>query len=134
MAARRFWKAALLLGVLGLFSISGRARATVDMQNEARALGYPVENCLYCHATPHAVEKMKEKARETDMSEGNCLLCHGAEIPAALNHRGQWLVEERARRNADEADMSWLEGYEEPESPEEPAPTKPPTKPAAPEK
>ena len=29
-----------------------RALATVEMQNEAKALGYSVKNCLYCHATP----------------------------------------------------------------------------------
>jgi hypothetical protein len=124
MTAGQFWKMALLLGGLGVFSISGRARATVGMQNEAKALGYPVKNCLYCHATPHAVEKMKEKADELDMSEGNCLLCHGAEIPAALNHRGEWLVEEKGRRNADEADMAWLKDYVEPKPEEPTAPQK----------
>jgi hypothetical protein len=134
MAARRLWKATLLVGALGLLLFGGRARATVDMQHEAKALGFPVKNCLYCHATPHAVEKMKEKAHELDMSDGNCLLCHGGDIPATLNDRGRWLVEEKARRNADEFSMAWLKDYVEPKPSEEPTTPEPPAKPAAPEK
>jgi hypothetical protein len=134
MAAKQLWKLALLVGALGLLLFGGRARATVDMQSEAKALGFPVKNCLYCHATPHAVEKMKEKARELDMSDGNCLLCHGGDIPASLNDRGEWLVEEKARRDADEADMAWLKEYVEPKPSEEPAAPEPPAKPAAPKK
>jgi hypothetical protein len=95
------------------------AGATVEMQNEAKALGYPVKNCIYCHASPHAAEKMKETARELHISNGNCLLCHGANIPAALNHRGQWLVDEKTRRGADEEDMAWLKDYVEPPPEEE---------------
>jgi len=111
-------RARLLMGwviaVLSLLSWGSRAGATVEMQNAAKALGLPVKNCVYCHASPHAVEKMKETARELNISDGNCLLCHGANIPAALNDRGKWLVAEKDRRGTDEADMTWLKDYEEP--------------------
>jgi mono/diheme cytochrome c family protein len=89
------------------------AEATVEMQNQAKKLGFEVHNCVHCHATPHAVEKMKEKAKVTGMAEGNCLACHGANIPITLNHRGEWLVAEKARRAAKECDMAWLKDYKE---------------------
>ena len=85
-----------------------------EMQKEAKKLGFPVKNCLYCHATPHAAEVMKERARLLNMNDGNCLLCHGDDIPAGLNHRGEWLVEEQERRKARRAEMSWLANYVEP--------------------
>ncbi len=91
-----------------------RADATVEMQNQAKKLGFAVRNCLYCHASPHAIEVMKKKAKDLNMAEGNCLACHGANIPAALNHRGDWLVLEKGRRHAKEWDMAWLRDYKEP--------------------
>lgn len=114
--------AALVSGALTLLVASAPADATVEMQNEARKQGLAVQNCLYCHASPHAIEKMKETARELRMAHGNCLLCHGQEIPAGLNHRGQWLVDEKVRRGAEESDMAWLREYVEPkpDTPEEP--------------
>lgn len=97
------------------------AGATVEMQNQAKKLGFGVHNCLYCHASPHAIEKMKEKAKAAGMAEGNCLACHGANIPAALNHRGEFLVTEKGRRTAREWDMAWLKDYKEPVAPNAPA-------------
>jgi hypothetical protein len=91
------------------------SRATVEMEKEAKRLGFPAKNCLYCHATPHAVEKMKATAKQLHMAEGNCLLCHGAKIPAKLNNRGQWLVDEKVRRKAERPEMIWLKDYVEPE-------------------
>ena len=95
MRARR---AALLLAVIGV--VAPRAEATVEMQVAAKKLGYPVGNCLYCHAHSHSVEVMKEKAKALGVSDGNCLACHGANIPAKLNERGHWLRggEDSARR------------------------------------
>jgi hypothetical protein len=91
-----------------------RAGATVEMQVQAKKLGFQVQNCLYCHATPHSVDVMKKKAKALDMSDGNCVACHGANIPAKLNDRGQWLAAERVKRGAKEADMGWLREYKEP--------------------
>ena len=119
---KRLWWAAAVTTAVFLLASGPRARATVEMQNTAKKLGYPVKNCLYCHASPHAVEKMKEKAREIGMGSGNCLLCHGQEIPATLNDRGLWLVAEKARREAEELDMAWLADYQEPSPEESPEP------------
>jgi len=111
--------AALVVGLtLASLGVAPLARATVGMQKEARKLGFPVKNCLYCHATPHAVEVMKTKARSMGMNEGNCLLCHGAKIPATLNDRGEWLVAEKDRRKAARPEMSWLADYVEPKKDE----------------
>ena len=38
-----------------------RAGATVEMQNQAKTLGFAVKNCLYCHASPHAAEAMQDE-------------------------------------------------------------------------
>jgi len=97
------------------------AAATVEMQNQAKKLGFEAHNCLYCHASPHAIEKMKEKAKAAGMAEGNCLACHGANIPATLNHRGEFLVTEKGRRTAKEWDMAWLKDYKEPVASKAPA-------------
>lgn len=104
--------AALLLAVM--FSLATGAEATVEMQVEAKKLGYAVGNCLYCHATSHSVDVMKQKAKSLSMNDGNCLACHGANIPAKLNDRGHWLVAEKARRGARACQMSWLREYKEP--------------------
>jgi hypothetical protein len=102
----------LLLLTAGVFT--ARAEATVEMQVEAKKLGYPVGNCLYCHAHSHSVDVMKEKAKALGVNEGNCLACHGANIPAKLNDRGHWLVAEKTKRGAKAFDMSWLRDYKEP--------------------
>jgi Zn-finger protein len=104
------------------------AGATVEMQNQAKKLGFAVKNCLDCHASPHSVDVMKEKARATGMADGNCVACHGANIPAALNLKGEWLVSEKGRRRAKECDMAWLKDYKQPVAPKAPA-AKPAPKP-----
>jgi hypothetical protein len=95
--------------------------ATVEMQNQAKKLGFEIRNCLDCHASPHSLEVMKKKAKDTNVAAGNCLACHGTSIPAALNHRGDWLLSEKSRRNAKECDMAWLKDYKEPVAPKAPA-------------
>ena len=118
----------VVLGVI-LVLPAGPAGATVEMQNQAKKLGFAITNCLDCHASPHAVGVMKKKAKDTKMAEGNCLGCHGASIPAALNHKGDWLLSEKGRRNADACDMAWLKDYKPPVAPRPPA-GKPGAKPA----
>jgi hypothetical protein len=117
----------LLAASLALLLLpTASAVATVEMQRQAKALGFTVKNCLDCHATPHSVDVMKKKAQDLKMADGNCLACHGADIPAALNKKGEWLVAEKARRGAKACDMAWLKDYKEP-----PAPAKPAAKPVA---
>lgn len=111
----------LAAGVL-LAALAGpRARATDEMQKQAKKLGFPVQNCLYCHATPHAEKVMQDRAKAFKVPAGNCLVCHGDDIPGTLNARGHWLVEQKAARKAKECDMAWLKDYVE-------KPDKPPAK------
>jgi len=124
----RFRLSALALAAAGVLAFASLSVATVDMEKEARKLGFPAKNCLYCHASAHAAEKMKETARELHISEGNCLLCHGANIPAALNDRGEWLVAEKNRLGASRVDMKWLKDYVPPKE-ESSTPSNPPPKP-----
>jgi mono/diheme cytochrome c family protein len=123
---RRWLVAGFSIAALGFVLTTPTVRATVEMQNQAKKLGFPLKNCVYCHASPHAVEKMKETASELHIREGNCVLCHGADIPITLNDRGEWLVAEKKRRQADEFDMAWLKDYKEPPDEEEPEPDTPP--------
>jgi hypothetical protein len=134
---RRLRRAAVtgLVLLIGMTLAPRPAGATVEMQNQAKKLGLTVKNCLDCHATPHAAEVMHKKANDLKMLDGNCLGCHGADIPAALNAKGEWLVAEKGRRGAKQCDMAWLREYKEqataanPAAPKtstaKPAPTKP---------
>ena len=118
----RMSERALLLAA-GLSLLVPRGEATVDMQNQAKKLGLAVKNCLYCHASPHAAQAMQAKARALKVPEGDCLVCHGGNIPATLNHRGQWLVAQKAARGAKACDMAWLKDYKEPTPEPKPKPT-----------
>jgi hypothetical protein len=62
--------------------------ATLDMQKEAKAKGFPATNCMYCHN-----EKLPKAGAVTH------------------NERGAWLVAEKAKRNADKIDVAWLKDY-----------------------
>ncbi len=108
-AAFRGWAAAS-----AMMLAAAPAMATVEMQVEAKKLGFPVGNCLYCHAHSHSVEVMKEKAKALHLSDGNCLGCHGANIPSKLNARGRWLMAEKTKRGAKACEMAWLRDYKEP--------------------
>lgn len=125
MATSRRVPAALSALLLLLSALPGGA--TVEMQNQAKKLGFAVKNCLDCHASPHSVDVMKKKAQDLKMADGNCLACHGSSIPAALNEKGDWLVAEKARRGAKECDMAWLAHYKEAKAAAKP--TKPAAKP-----
>jgi hypothetical protein len=119
-AFRRRLRRAAVTGLVLLIGIALAPRpagATVEMQNQAKKLGLTVKNCLDCHATPHAAEVMQKKAKDLKMADGNCLACHGANIPAALNAKGEWLVTEKERRGAKKCDMAWLREYKEPPTP-----------------
>lgn len=103
----------VMLLTAGLSLLLPRAEATVEMQNQAKKLGFAVKNCLYCHASPHAAETMQTKARALNIAEGNCIACHGRDVPAALNPRGDWLVAQKAARGTKACDMAWLKDYKE---------------------
>ena len=69
----------------GLTAILVFASSTAVAQPEyfVAAMKYGAETCKFCHATELGGE--------------------------ALNERGQWLLEERERREVDNIDVAWLE-------------------------
>ena len=70
---------------------SGAASASMPMVKKAKELGIAsVQNCQSCH-----VDKLPKKDAHK------------------LNDRGQWLVDEKAKRKAKEADVAWLKDYVE---------------------
>ena len=76
--------AAWVLGVL----MAGTSRATLPISKKAKELGFPVENCQYCH-----VDKLPKKEKNDP------------------NERGQWLRDEKKKRAAKEVDPAWLKDY-----------------------
>jgi hypothetical protein len=80
--------AIVLLVWCGGMLVSGASSATMDIQKKAKAAGFPATDCMYCHT-----EKMPKKGS------------------AAENDRGQWLVAEKAKRQAKEVDPAWLKDY-----------------------
>jgi hypothetical protein len=83
------WTAAALVAGAWLAG-AGTASATLEMQKRAKAGGFPAANCLYCHN-----EKLPKKGAST------------------YNDRGKWLIAEKDKQKAKEADMSWLKDYVE---------------------
>jgi len=80
LGAALVWSGGMLL--------SNVSSATMQMQKDAKAAGFPVDGCVYCH-----VEKMPKKDAAT------------------YNDRGKWLQAEKAKRNAKEVDVNWLKDY-----------------------
>jgi hypothetical protein len=66
--------------------------ATMEMQKEAKAAGFEVQGCAYCH-----VEKLPKKGAST------------------YNERGKFLLAEKDKRKADKIDVQWLKEYKEPQ-------------------
>jgi mono/diheme cytochrome c family protein len=79
---------ALLLAWSGWILLTGSSTATLPMQKKAKELGFPAENCAYCHG-----EKMPKKGAAT------------------YNERGKWLIAEKEKRKASEVDPVWLKDY-----------------------
>ena len=80
--------AGILLFWAGWMLLSSTSTATLPMQKKAKELGFPVGNCLYCHN-----EKLPKKGAVTH------------------NARGEWLIAEKAKREAKEVDVAWLKEY-----------------------
>lgn len=80
--------ATILLAGSGWMLLGGTSSATLPLQKKAKELGFPVENCLYCHG-----EKMPKKEAVT------------------YNDRGKWLIAEKEKRKAAEVDVAWLKDY-----------------------
>ena len=75
-----FWAASML--------VPSATTANLKLQKKAKELGFPVENCLYCHN-----EKLPKKDAVTH------------------NDRGKWLIAEKEKRGVKEVDPAWLKDY-----------------------
>jgi cytochrome c553 len=55
-----------------------------------------------------------KKAKEADPGVTGCISCHSKEKPKKgepLTERGQWLLNEQAKRKAADIDLEWLKDY-----------------------
>jgi hypothetical protein len=90
---RRTLKAAAapaLLSAMAWLAAGGSASATMPLQKKAKEAGIAATSCLYCHN-----EKLPKKGAVTH------------------NDRGKWLLAEKGKRRAKEADPAWLKDYVE---------------------
>jgi len=76
---------------VALVAIQGLATAKGLWVKQSKDLGFPAENCLYCHT-----EKMPKK--DTFKAD-------------ALNDRGKWLMSQKESKKAAEIDLNWLKDY-----------------------
>jgi hypothetical protein len=90
MRSYRFWIVALTIG--GLLTGAGSAFATMAMQKAAKKAELGITKCIDCHN-----EKLPKKDAVT------------------YNDKGQWLIDQKKEREAEEVDVTWLKDYVEKE-------------------
>ena len=83
--------ASVASGALLSLLASVPAGATPQMVSQAKAAGFPAQNCQYCHTV--AMPK-KEGFK-----------------PDELNERGKWLLSEKDKLKASEVKAEWLKTY-----------------------
>jgi cytochrome c553 len=84
------WTAALAVATAWTLS-AGTASASMTMVKKAKDAGITsVTGCQSCH-----VDKLPKKEAHK------------------VNERGQWLLDQKAKRNAKEIDVTWLKDYVE---------------------
>ena len=89
MSSRRRLTLVVVAGVCALSA--GNASASMPMVKKAKELGITsVTSCQSCH-----VDKLPKKEAHK------------------VNERGQWLLDQKAKRNAKEIDVAWLKEYVE---------------------
>ncbi len=76
----------LYLAVIGLETLSAKPLWV----KKAKEMGYPAQNCLYCHT-----EKLPKKEHAKEQ----------------LNDRGKYLVAQMEKHKAKEVDLEWLKDY-----------------------
>jgi hypothetical protein len=78
----------VLLAWSGWMLLTETSSGSMPLQKKAKELGFPVENCMYCHN-----EKLPKKGAVT------------------YNDKGKWLLSEKDKRKAAEVDVTWLKEY-----------------------
>jgi hypothetical protein len=76
---------------VALAALQGLASAKPLWVKQAKDLGYPAQNCLYCHT-----EKMPKK--DTFKAD-------------QLTERGKWLLSEKDKKKAKDVEVEWLKDY-----------------------
>ena len=89
--SKRVTIAAVASGALFSALMAVPAFATPQMVSQAKAAGFPAQNCQYCHTV--AMPK-KEGFK-----------------PDELNERGKWLLSERDKQGAKDVKVDWLKNY-----------------------
>jgi hypothetical protein len=79
---------AILLTGAVLLAGAVPSHATLKIQKEAKAAGFPSTNCLYCHN-----EKLPMKGKVTH------------------NERGTYLVQQKETRKPKDVDVAWLKDF-----------------------
>ena len=103
-------------------------RATIRIQGDAVALGYPAQNCSYCHVFDS--DHMKERGAGPNgvrVTHLDCYACHRDKLPKRgvrlLNDRGLYLNWTKRQFRADKVDAAWLKNYREPTPKAKPKPS-----------
>jgi len=86
MSNTRYWL--LAAGIYSAILLEGAAAKPVFVQ-PLKELGYPIENCQYCH-----LDKSPQK-----------------EKPHPVNGRGRFLWSEKQRRGVRTIDPAWIKDY-----------------------
>ena len=124
MIARIAMAAAVLLGFAAT-----RAAATLRIQREAVALGYPASNCGYCHVFDNDHMKERGKSQGIEVRTLDCYACHKGRLPKTgsqlLNERGLFLLAAKRHMQAPKVMAAWLKTYREPSPPRDHAKPKP---------
>jgi precorrin-2 methylase len=74
--------------------------------------------CALSAGNASASMPMVKKAKELGItSVTSCQSCHVDKLPKKdahkVNERGQWLLDQKAKKNAKEIDVAWLKDYVE---------------------
>lgn len=81
---------ALAISSAVVLALEGPAMGKPLFVKQVKELGYPAENCMYCHTVKLP---KKDEARKQ------------------FNDRGKWLSSEKERRGAKDVDLNWLKDY-----------------------
>jgi hypothetical protein len=82
----------LVIGVLLTWTLAATITTAKPVWvKKAKELGFPAQNCMYCHTS---------KLPKKDTWK-----------PEELNDRGKWLLAEKDKKKAKEVDLNWLKDY-----------------------
>ena len=105
-------------GAVLLAGTATRATATIRIQQDALTLGYPAQNCSYCHVFDSDHMKQRGKNQGIEVRTLDCYACHKGRLPKTgprlLNERGLFLLVTKRHMGVDKVMASWLKMYRGP--------------------